>query len=72
MIYEPKHDRIVVVPVYLIDEINARLDAAIKEHPEAEKDRQFLYESLLDFVDVHGYIPDFGLSKKPYDGKESA
>ena len=52
----------VVVPDYIFDEINAKLDAAIKNHPDAEADRDTLRSQLIDFVDVHGYVPDFDLA----------
>jgi hypothetical protein len=56
--------RIVAVPTYIIDEINQKLDAAFRECPEAAKDRDVLYQQLLDYVDEHGVIPDFSLTKK--------
>lgn len=67
MIYEPKDFRTVIIPNALSDAINAKLDIAIAEHPDAEVDRQFLYESLVSLFDENGYIPDFHLSKKPTD-----
>ena len=55
---------IVVVPNYILDEISKKLDAAIVEHPDAEKDRAALHSQLIAFVDEHGYVPDFTLSHK--------
>lgn len=52
-----------IVPNELRDEINSRLDAAIAEHPEAEKDRDELESMLLGYYDEHGIIPDFSLRK---------
>jgi len=52
-----------VIPNCLADELNARLDAEIKKHPQAAKDREALYDQLLAYVDEHGVIPDFSLSK---------
>jgi len=54
----------VIVPNYLADEINARLDAQIALHPDAEADRDIFYSQLLSFFDEHGTIPDFSLAKK--------
>lgn len=54
----------VIVPNYLRDEINARLDAEIVKHPNAAKDRGALYSQLLAYVDEHGVIPDFSLERK--------
>ena len=58
----------VVVPDYIFDEINAKLDAAIKNHPDAEADRDTLRSQLIDFVDIHGYVPDFDLAPPPTGG----
>lgn len=54
----------VIVPNSLVDEINAKLDSAFKKVPEAEKDRKFFYQQLLDYVDQHGFLPDFKSQKK--------
>ena len=55
---------IIAVPNYIRDQINAKLDAAIAEVPEAEKDREVLYQQLLQYLDEHGVIPDFSLARK--------
>jgi len=55
---------IVIVPNYLCDEINAKLDSAIAECPGAEKDRDELFRMLLAYFDEHGVIPDFSLARK--------
>lgn len=55
--------KIVIVPDILRNRINEALDSAIKEHPDAEKDREVLYGHILDFFDRHGYVPDFTLGK---------
>ena len=52
---------LVVVPVYIWDEIDRKLDAAFVEHPDAEKDRDVLRSQLIAYVDEHGRIPDFQL-----------
>ena len=54
-----------VVPIYILEEIETKLDAAIQEHPEAEVDRENYRQILLNYVDEHGVIPDFRLEKRP-------
>ncbi len=55
---------IVIVPNYVRDAINAKLDAAIAECPGAESERDSLYEQLLGYFNEHGRLPDFTLRKK--------
>ena len=52
-----------VIPNALRDAIQLKLTEQIKIHPDAEKDRDVLYHKLLNFYDLHGYIPDFTLKK---------
>jgi hypothetical protein len=54
----------VIVPNYIADAINAKLDAALAECPDAAKDRDALYEQLLGYVNEHGVVPDFSLKRK--------
>jgi hypothetical protein len=54
----------VIVPNDIRDAINAKLDAAILAVPDAAKDRDALYEQLLDYFDQHGVVPDFTLTPK--------
>ena len=56
--------RMVIVPNSLRDAIMKKLDAEIAKHPDAEKDREVLYEQLLGYFDEHGVIPEFSLEKK--------
>ncbi len=53
---------LVVVPNYLRDEINRRLDAEIAKEPAAEKDREALYLQLLTYFNEYGMIPDFTIT----------
>ena len=53
-----------VIPTDIYDEITKRLDAAIAEYPDAEKDRAELRSQIVAFVDEHGYVPEFGLQPK--------
>ena len=55
---------LLIVPDSLRHAINAKLDAAIAEHPDAERDREALYSHLLSFFNEHGYVPEFTLQKK--------
>ena len=52
-----------LVPNSLVYEINTKLDSAFEKTPEAEKDREFFYQQLLNYVDEHGFLPDFKLQK---------
>ncbi len=54
---------LVVVPNKLRDKINAKLDAAFAECPEAEFEREGLYSQLLAYFDEHGVVPEFSLVK---------
>jgi hypothetical protein len=51
----------VIVPTYLLEEINKKLDEAIENCPQAEKERDSLRARILGFVDENGYIPDIKL-----------
>lgn len=56
--------RTVIVPNYVSDAINAKLDAAFTKVPDAAKDRDELYQQLLGYFDEHGTVPDFELQKR--------
>ena len=53
----------VIVPNSLRDEINAKLDAAYVEFPDAAVDREIHYHELLRLFDENGRIPEFTLAK---------
>lgn len=56
---------IYIIPNELRDQINARLDEALKDFPEClDEDREILYHQLLEYFNEHGIIPDFKLEKK--------
>lgn len=55
---------IVIVPDYLHDKINAALDSALQNVPDAAKDRPSLYRQLLGYYNEHGEIPEFSIKKK--------
>ena len=54
---------IYIIPNELRDKINKKLDEAIKKVPAAEKNREYLYNSLLTYYNEHGIVPDFDLKK---------
>ena len=56
---------LVIVPDSLAAAINAKLDAALAEIPEAAVDRDILYHRLLSFFNEHGYVPEFSIERKP-------
>ena len=58
---------IIAVPIHILNEINKKLDDVMSEHPEAGVDRELYFQEILHFVDDHGYIPDFTLTKKVDD-----
>lgn len=57
---------IVAIPTYVLDEINAKLDKAIADCPDAEKERDILRRQLVGFVNEHGYVPEFSLAKNEH------
>lgn len=55
---------IVIVPNYVSAAINAKLEAAFAEVPNAVKDREALYQHLLNYFNEHGTVPDFSLVRR--------
>ena len=53
-----------IVPDTLHDNINKALDAEIAKWPDAEKDRDVLYNQLVTFFHQYGYIPEFSLEPR--------
>lgn len=53
-----------VVPNYISDAINKRLDEEIAKNPGAAADRELFYEQLIGVVAETGQVPDFSLCKK--------
>lgn len=56
--------RTVIVPNYVRDAINVAIDAALKHAPNAAPDRDIFYQTLLNYFDEHGEIPEFSLVKR--------
>jgi hypothetical protein len=54
---------VLIIPNYVADAINAKLDIALAECPEAVGDRDALYHQLLGYFDEHGVIPNFSLQR---------
>lgn len=46
----------VIVPNHVSDAINEEIDRYLKINPSAEKDRQEMYNALLDAYNEHGVI----------------
>lgn len=60
----------VIVPNHVSDAINAALDNEFKamgsiEADKAAKEREHLYNALLDYYNEHGEIPEFKIVKRP-------
>ena len=53
----------VIVSNALSDAINAKLDMAYQDQPEAAVDRDLHYRALLEYFDDHGEIPEFQIAK---------
>jgi hypothetical protein len=54
----------VIVPESVSVAINAKLDVEIEKWPDAEKERDALYEQLIWFFSKYGHVPDFTLEPK--------
>ena len=52
-----------IVPDALYDAIHKKLDEEIRKHPDAEKDRDYLYRQCLDYFAEHGSMPNFTLER---------
>jgi len=59
-----------IVPNFVRDTINAKLDKAYATSPGAEIDRQLHYNALLAYFDEHGEIPDFKLQYIPREARQ--
>ena len=62
MTYEYDGPRgLVVIHDHVREAINARLDAAIAEVPDAAKERERLYQEIINFYSEYGQLPNFTL-----------
>ncbi len=52
-----------IIPDYVSNEIDRKLDAALAETPDAKKDRDHLKAQLTAYFVDHGVVPDFSLAK---------
>jgi hypothetical protein len=52
-----------VVPNYIGDEIDRKLDDEIAKHPAAAADRELFRSQLIEYVAEHGVVPDFSLNR---------
>ena len=55
---------LLLVPNHVRDAINAAIDAALVECPDAAQERDQFYETLLAYFNEHGRIPDFSIQPK--------
>lgn len=55
---------LVIVPNCLHNAINAAIDKALAQAPNAAPDRDIFYQTLLEYFDLHGELPDFSLVKR--------
>lgn len=55
----------VIVPNVLSDAINAAIDKALLDCPEAAGEREIFYSQLLGYYNEHGVIPPFTIGKNP-------
>lgn len=53
----------VIVPNFVRDAINRKLDEMIAAEPLAAKDREYLYSQLLAYFSEYGVIPEFALKR---------
>lgn len=61
----------VIVPDTLHDNIHKALDAEIAKWPDAEKDRELLFQQILTFFHQYGYLPEFSLEPRGTLASES-
>ena len=63
----------VIVPNYVSDAINAKIDAFLAEYPEATHAREEMYDAMLEAFNVHGVIADITRpTKRAVDEWDSA
>ena len=63
----------VIVPNYVSDAINAKIDAFLAEYPEATHAREEMYDAMLEAFNVHGVIADITRpTKRAVDEGDSA
>lgn len=64
--------RCVIVPNELRDAIHKKIDeAAVGLPPAFEENREAIYQTVLEYYDEHGVIPDFKLQAAPASGQDS-
>jgi hypothetical protein len=57
-----------IVPDYIDEAINTKLDEAIHACPGAARDREILYSQLVNYFNEHGEIPDFSIKPPEREG----
>lgn len=56
--------KLVIVPNGLSDAIYAKIDDKFKGITITEIERKAHFDTLLDFYDQHGFVPDFEVKKQ--------
>jgi len=57
-----------IVPNSLHDAIHAAIDAALAGRPCAADERSSIYQTVLEYFDRHGRLPDFTLKENQSNG----
>lgn len=55
---------LVIVPNYVRDAINKRIDDAIVVEPGAAAEREQIYKTLVAYFSEYGAVPDFTLKRR--------
>ena len=56
--------KLVIVPTSLSNAINLRLDAAYRLVPQAAIDRELHFQTMLNYFDENGFLPEFILERR--------
>lgn len=54
----------IILPLHVQAAIFDKIDAQLKLHPEFQKDRENIYQDLLEYYDRTGEAPDFKLEPR--------
>jgi hypothetical protein len=55
---------LIILPNYISDLIDQKVEEAIAKVPEAAPDRELFRQELINHFAEHGNVPDFTLAKK--------
>lgn len=54
---------LIILPDYISDAIDAKLDAEIEKHPDAAPDRDIFRQHLVNHFAETGMVPEFTLAR---------